>query len=401
MPAPPPSTPDSPEYSRPGPGATPRFGPVKTIVYSLIPLLALALAVELTFRVREFFYPPLRADYGLGFDESSRVFRERGGQIVTRPAKRVSFVSESFARTKPVNECRVFMIGGSNVNYLHHLFPEYENRLTEMLEGACEVNLINVGGLAYGSQRLLRIAFELMDYEPDLLLIYAGHNEFEELEQLSMVELDNIPVQRVIYRSAVMRYFRDRAVMNELDRIQLERNRRILGQPAVDYMATAGRVFTPEEIDDRMQRYRAHIERIITLYQEHDVPVIIGSVATNYWAPDLPWEKQEIRAEIDALYTEGDYAAGLARARAALRESSRHQASDAENEIIHALAAKHGLPLADVEAAIIAAEPNGVPGETLFSDRCHVTEDGKRILLDTFLPLVREQLRERLRANAA
>jgi len=78
-----------------------------------------------------------------------------------------------------------------------------------------------------------------------------------------------------------------------------------------------------------------------------------------------------------------------------LRESTRHQASDAENEIIVRLAERHGLPLADVEGAIMAAEPNGVPGETLFSDRCHVTEEGKVILMDTYEPLIAGALRDR------
>ena len=378
-----------------GPGVNRQFGPGKTLVFSLLPLLILVFVVEAGFRVREFFYPPFQADYGLGFDEGSRVFASRLGIMTTRVNKLVSFNFETFSRRKPANECRVFMIGGSNVNYLANLFPEYERRLTEELGGACQVNLINVGGLAYGSQRLLRIAFELMDYDPDLLLIYAGHNEFEELQQLELVETDNVPLQRVIYRSAVARFFRDRAVTKDLDALQLARNQELLGNPQVDYMATAGKTFTQEEIDDRMRRYEDHLDRIISLYLERGVPVVIGTVATNYWEPDLPWDKREIREEIDALYAEGRFEEGLALARQVLRESSRHQASDAENEIIMRLAAKHNLPLADVSGAIADAEPNGVPGETLLSDRCHVTEEGKVILMDNFAPLVVQALQER------
>jgi len=379
------------------PPGTPRpFGPLKTIVFSLIPLLVLSAVVETGFRVREIVYPPFRADYGLGFDEGSRVFTPRLGSYRTRSSKLVSFNRESFARRKPANECRVFMIGGSNVNYLKPMFPAYEERISQMLDGECTVNLINVGGLAYGSQRLLRIAFELMDYEPDLLVIYAGHNEFEELQQLTLVEMDNVPLQRVVYRSAAVRYFRDRAVMRDLDTLQLEENRELLGNPQVDYMATAGRDFTQEEIDDRMRRYEDHLDRIISLYREQGVPVVIGTVATNYWAPHFPMDKRDIQDEITRLYEEGRYEEGLALARAELRVSTRHQASDAENEIILRLAEKHGIPLADVSGAIKAAEPNGVPGETLLSDRCHVNEEGKVILMDTYAPLVAEALRERM-----
>lgn len=376
-----------------------RLGPVKTVLYSLLPLLALATIVEGGARIREVFLPPLRADYGLGFDESSRVFRVGGllrNRYVTRPDKTVSFPSESFSRRKDPSEFRAFMIGGSNVNYLYHQFPMLENRLDwELRDLGRTFNLINVGGLAYGSQRLLRIAHELMDYEPDLLILYSGHNEFEELEQLHLVEMDNPPVQRVVYVSAFMRYLRDRVARRHMDAIEREHNARILGNPEVDYAAAAAHTFTLEEVEDRMRRYEDHLDRIVALCKQRGVDVVIGTVATNYWAPDLPWDRQEDRAKIDALYAAGDYAAGLALAREALRAGPRHQASDAENEIIRRVAARHGIPLADVESAITAAEPNGVPGETLFSDRCHVNEPGKAILLDTYRPLLLESARSK------
>lgn len=372
------------------------LGPVKTVVYSLLPLLALAALVEGAFRAREIFHPPLAVDYGLGFDEGSRVFRVGGlfrQDYVTRRDKRVSFPAERFARRKPGNEFRAFMIGGSNVNYLHHRFHDLERAIERDLAPGKRVELVNVGGLAYGSQRLLRVAHELMDYDPDLLLVYSGHNEFEELDQLQLVELDNPPVQRVVYVSAFMRYWRDRVAWRQIDALQHAHNQKILGNPQVDYMAAAMHVFTPDEVEDRMRRYEDHLDRIVALYREHGVAVIMGTVATNYWQPDLPPDRQEERDRVAALYAAGEHAAGLALARETLRAGPRHQASDAENEIIRRVAARHGVPLVDVEAAIAAAEPNGVPGETLFSDRCHVTEEGKAILLEAYRPRMVEAAR--------
>jgi hypothetical protein len=67
-----------------------------------------------------------------------------------------------------------------------------------------------------------------------------------------------------------------------------------------------------------------------------------------------------------------------------LRRNQRHQSSDAENDIIRRIASQHNVPLADVEAAVIAAEPHRVPGETLFIDMCHLSPEGNRILLDVY-----------------
>ena len=40
--------------------------------------------------------------------------------------------------------------------------------------------MINVGGISYASYRLLNLVEELSQYEPDLLIVYTGHNEFIE-----------------------------------------------------------------------------------------------------------------------------------------------------------------------------------------------------------------------------
>ena len=54
------------------------------------------------------------------------------------------------------------------------------------------------------------------------------------------------------------------------------------------------------------------------------------------------------------------------------------------------MAEKYKVPLADVEQAIIAAEPHQIPGETLFSDRCHLDGDGNAILTATYEKVIRE-----------
>ncbi|MEM7479359.1 MAG: tetratricopeptide repeat protein, partial [Planctomycetota bacterium] len=47
-----------------------------------------------------------------------------------------------------------------------------------------EVEVINCGGLSYASYRVLAILREVKQYDPDLILIYTGHNEFLERRTL-------------------------------------------------------------------------------------------------------------------------------------------------------------------------------------------------------------------------
>ncbi len=140
-------------------------------------------------------------------------------------------------------------------------------------------------------------------------------------------------------------------------------------------------VFTPEEIQERMDAFRNNLETILRLFAEKNIPVVIGTVPSNLYRPNLPGEDGARYEAVVDLFEQGRYKEGLALGRDILRRATpRHQSSDAENEIIRQTAARLGAPLVDVERAIIEAEPNGVPGETLFNDHCHLNPEGNRIL---------------------
>ncbi|MFQ5416821.1 MAG: SGNH/GDSL hydrolase family protein [Myxococcota bacterium] len=359
----------------------------KVVLFSLLPLLMLAASLEGAARLREIWKPPRAVDAGLGFDERTRVFvpsQTDPDVLVTDPAKSMSFHVQQFTRSKPDGVLRVFLLGGSNVHSLHDKLPAFANALARAAPAITRAEVINLGGLAYGSGRLVPVAAEAGDYEPDLVLIYAGHNEFEELEQLALVDLPLLPVQRWLYQSAVARLLREWLVDVRVAGMRREHNRRILADPAVDYRPAARYRFTPEEVAERMVAYRANLSRMLETFVSRGVPVVLGTLATNLWRPDLAPELRREGRRIQDLYALGRYAEGMRLARRLLRSAGRHQASDAENEIVRALAEEQALPLVDVEEAVAAQEPNGVPGETLMRDRCHLNDAGQILLLRAF-----------------
>ncbi|HEX73301.1 MAG TPA: SGNH/GDSL hydrolase family protein [Candidatus Hydrogenedentes bacterium] len=362
-----------------------RIGWGKTVLFSLLPLALLLAALEGAARLAERGRPPLPADPGLGFNPDSRLFvpsPEEPGVLITNPDKAASFKEQRFLMPKPDRHFRIFMLGGSSVNYIDLELTLLAWELTLRYPGACRVEIINCGGLAYGSHRLVAIAAEVMHYEPDLILIYSGHNEFEELEQFQAARIAYLPLQRVLGRFALYRFERDRAALWRIAAAQRDRNRRILENPEADYMSGARHVYTPEEVADRMRQYERNLSIILSLCRDHGVPVIIGTMASNLWKPGLATEA--MREEVQALYAQGRHAEGMALARQLLRDHGRHQASDTENGIIRALAERYRIPIADVESAVITAEPHGIPGETLFSDHCHLNQAGNQILIRAY-----------------
>ncbi len=360
-----------------------RLPRVKVVLYSLLPVIALLAVLEGGARLLETVWPPLPADYGMGFNDDSRVFMSTGGEhplMVTRPQKNISFACQSFSTPKPANTYRIFFLGESNVFYLQGEITELAERLCKADTKGRRIEIVNMGGCAYGSSRLLRVAQEIIEYEPDMMLVYIGHNEFEELDQLKLVAPQRLTVQRELYRSAFMRLVRDTAVDAEIAWMRHRMSRAKLS-PEVNFKSTFGYEFSPQAMAQRMGEYRNNLSDILSLCADRHVPVIMGSMASNLWKPGIASSRHEDRDEIERRYAAGDYQGGLALARRVLSGSSRHQASDTENGIIRDLAKERGAVLVDIEAAVTAAEPHGVQGETLLSDNCHLNSAGKAVLI--------------------
>jgi len=362
----------------------PRLGWPKTLAFSMLPALLLFAVLETACRVIEIWAPPMQVDYGQGFDADSRLFvpaEQAPGRMVTNPVKDTSFQKQEFLIPKPPRTLRVFALGGSSVNYLDYEFTQLARRLQEALNARyTHVEIVNCGGLSYGSHRLVPIAAEVLAYEPDLLLLYTGHNEFEEVQQLELAELNTLALHRALAKSALWRFLRDRIAGRRIRELEEAHNRRLLAQSAPDAAKDWLHEFSPEEVSQRMDAFRNNLAIIIALCQDNAVPVIVGTVPSNLIRPVFPKDGMARYAEAAALFDRGQYQQGATLGREIIKTSLRHQSSDLENAVIRSVAQECGVPLADVEAAIIAAEPHAVPGETLFNDHCHLNPKGNEIL---------------------
>ncbi len=85
-------------------------------------------------------------------------------------------------KKKPENGYRVFVLGGSSAfGYPYGRNGAFSKYLQEMLQDYLpqrKVELMNLAMCAVGSYTIRDIGLELMNHDPDAILIYAGHNEF-------------------------------------------------------------------------------------------------------------------------------------------------------------------------------------------------------------------------------
>lgn len=99
-------------------------------------------------------------------------------------SRQAYFRPDSFAADKGEREFRIFCLGGSTVQGRPYAI---ETSFTTWLElnlrgadGRRDWRVVNCGGVSYASYRLAPIMRELLAHQPDLFVVYTGHNEFLE-----------------------------------------------------------------------------------------------------------------------------------------------------------------------------------------------------------------------------
>jgi lysophospholipase L1-like esterase len=130
--------------------------------------------------------PDLSDDPLLGFSGGRPLFvrSDDGSRYEIARSRQSYFRPQSFAAVKRPDEFRVFCLGGSTVQGRPYAV---ETSLTTWLELSLQAadagrhwRVVNCGGVSYASYRLVPILEEVLGYQPDLVVLYTGHNEFLE-----------------------------------------------------------------------------------------------------------------------------------------------------------------------------------------------------------------------------
>jgi tetratricopeptide (TPR) repeat protein len=148
--------------------------------------LGALLLLEGVLRLAGWAPPSDLADPYVGFTSTSPLFvlDDSGERLVTAPGRSNHFNAQSFPRVKPAGTTRIFCLGGSTTYGRPYTdstsFPGWLRELLPMAAPGRSFEVINAGGISYASYRVAVVMEELAAYEPDLFVVYTGHNEFLE-----------------------------------------------------------------------------------------------------------------------------------------------------------------------------------------------------------------------------
>jgi lysophospholipase L1-like esterase len=278
------------------------------LLLGLTPLIAL----ELLFAALDWGRTDASEDPFVGFHGSRPLFvlNQDGTRYEIPPSRQAFFRPQSFSAQKAPDGYRIFCLGGSTVQGRPYAtetaFGKWLEIALQTAEPQRTWEVVNCGGVSYASYRLVPILQEVLQYEPDLIVLCTGHNEFLEDRTYGHVREQSAAVVAVHrWASQLRTYHLLRAQYLRLRSGDLGHqtgDRPTLSEEVearLDYRGGLGQYHRDEKWHrDVVAHFRANVERMIRLAQESQVPLLIVNPASDL--RDTPPFKSEHSPDLSA-----------------------------------------------------------------------------------------------------
>lgn len=268
----------------------PRLSIGRKLIYALLPLLLTVVVGEGMLRLIVPWQATERLHRSRGFDPAARY-------LVPDPEAPDGWVTQIYGEANrethiPARDDRrrVVLFGGSNTRG----FPQGElERLLDLAtqDAGIDWEVINLGREGYGSRRVLYLFEQAMLLEPDVAVIYSGHNEFVELGFEQELKLSAEAMGGLSEVLSQLRSF-------ELLASALEEEVVALPPTNLDRADPSQRELPWEETLEVYAEYRQNLGLMCDIAADHDVAVLLCSVVSNtvwlprVWTPLEPLEER-------------------------------------------------------------------------------------------------------------
>ncbi|MEZ5325498.1 MAG: tetratricopeptide repeat protein [Verrucomicrobiales bacterium] len=377
-------------------------------------------------------------DPHVGFVSSIPLFVEgKNGEMMTAPNKLRWFNEQRFERNKPEGVIRVFCVGGSTTYGRPYAdstsFCGWLREYLPVADPTKTWEVINAGGISYASYRVAKLMEELASYEPDVFVIYSGHNEF--LEERTYSGIIETP-EAVLGMQAALGHTRTYSFMaGLLHRSRTSKNTSatpVLSEEVdtiLDHSAGLERYTRDEKLEaDIMAHYRYNLARMVDIAQSANARVIFISPASNLgnaspfksehdggmtellvrdWEALLLSAQRDLAAEhyeealsainralaMDPLHAHTLYLRGqVLEALERYEDAKASYIAALENDvcplrilpkmraILAETAASRGVDIFDYDRFLVERSAHGIPGDEWFLDHVHPTVEGHRLL---------------------
>jgi len=311
--------------------------------------------------------------------------------------QRIPFSNQDvFDTEKKSNAFRVFVLGGSSAAGYPFLplgsFSRYiRDRLT-LLFPSSKIEVVNISMTAINSYTIRDLFPGVLEQKPDLILIYAGHNEY--YGALGVGSMESLGTSRnmvnlLLYlnRFKTVELLRNtiRWVMKLFSGSDERASGTLMSRMAKDQYIG----FDTETYNDGISQFEGNMRDILDMAKEKNVPIILSTLASNLKdQPPFISIKTEDFPAADRIYNQAKQELSNGNNRAADSlfrfakdlDGLRFRAPEKINRVIISLSNEYKLPLVNVDSAFSAISPDGIVGSNLMTDHLHPTLKGYQFL---------------------
>lgn len=362
------------------------------IVFLLIPVLFFVL-LEMGLRI-----------FNYGYDYTQWMSPTKGTLVLNTDLGHKYFYNmqnvpysdvDVFDKVKKANAFRVFVLGGSAAAGFPFMpngsFSRYLQQRLSLEYPGSKIEVVNCAMTAVNSYTLRDLMPGILREKPDLILIYAGHNEY--YGALGVGSMESFGTSRQLVNFVIyLEQFRTFQLLRNviswgahlLEKPKRETGTLMARMAKNQYIALDSRVYW-RGID----QFKGNMTDVLRMAKEKHVPVILGSLTCNL-KDQYPFVSisQKNFPPADTVFTEAKKALRLREYRAADSlfrfakdlDALRFRAPSEINTVIYRLGKKFGDPVVNVDSAFDALSPDHIVGDNLMTDHLHPTLRGYEIM---------------------
>lgn len=300
-----------------------------------------------------------------------------------------------FDEVKQDNSYRVFVMGGSSAAGFPYspngAFSRYIRKRLELLYPERKIEVVNIAMSAINSYALRDMLPGVLERQPDLIIIYAGHNEY--YGALGVGSVETLGDTRFIVNTVIW--------LNQFKTFEFLRNiikylSSMFSEPVKSDGTLMARMSQRQQIPFESDKYFAglnqfegNIRDILEMAKDKNVPVILGKLVSNL-VDQKPFESISIDSFPPAveIYLKAQYELTSGNPRSADSlfrfakdlDALRWRAPEKVNQILETLGKEFNYPVVKLDSVMNAESVSGVVGDDLVTDHLHPNLRGFQII---------------------
>lgn len=341
------------------------------------------------------------------------------------------FKSTLFRKVKLPSTYRILCIGESSMFGVPYQMtaniPGIVRKQLRHLHPEREIEVINLGASAINTNVILDMSAELLDLQPDLVLVYTGHNEFYGPDGVGASFLE----KRLPFLTPLKYSMRGMSISGLIRSFGKENSETSSAGPDITLMEQVSRnnkvALSSDDAERIFSRFESNLRSMVDIFAKRNVPLIVSDISSNLTFPPFAstsdeWGSDGKRSlgDAEASIGAGQYEpaiVGLTKLmmtdstdarthfqlgnayamRGDFDQAKRHLALARDydllkfrapgriNEIIRKVCALESTPCISSDSLFQSASPHGIPGNELFWEHLHPTPTGYYLIANLFV----------------